>query len=253
MASRIPGRRRGEVVIVLGAPGGRRVALEGARHGGEVLHDGRLLAVQVARLEVVRRLVEARQDARRVLVLGVGAAVLGPGVLVLAGQHLVDGEEAPHALCAQDLLPGHQGVAAPGLVHARGQLEAAVADVADERMLVADLALHRAVLVLAHEIAALAVAVPRHDGEAEVLEAAEDLFDAQHLTEVVLGGHDLGELAAEELHPQLVAQSLGVSREAHRRLVELVRLRYVHAPSLSAVVWSLLTSLTPRCIGIPDA
>ena len=127
-------------------------------------------------------LMEPRQDAGAVLVLGVGAAVLRPTVLVLAGQHLVDGEEARDTLGAEKLLARDQRVS-PLLVtiDAGGELKAVVPDVADERVLVADLTLHRAVLVLAHEVAALPVAVLRDDGEAQVLEAPEDLLDTQDL------------------------------------------------------------------------
>ena len=156
---------------------------------------------------------ELRQHATAAVVLPVGAAVLDPGVLVLALEHLVHREVAREALAVRRLLPGDERLAALVGIDPRGQVEALRVDVADERVLEADLVLGDGLVVLAHEEPVLALGVARVHGEAQIDVAAEDLFHADDLAEVVVGGDHFGELARDELVLELVAQLFGVGRQ----------------------------------------
>ncbi len=219
------------------------------------VHDRRLLASEVAGVEVVRERVEPGEHPGAVRELRVRQAVADPGVLVFALEHLVDGEQPGDALAGDGLLARHVGAAAPGREHLRGDVEALAADVIDERVLELHLALGVDAVVLAHEVLALAALRRRDDdGEAEVRVAAQDLLDAEHFAEVVVGRDHLGELAAEELDLESVAESGRICGQPRRHLEELVRLCYVHSTSLRPLFSAAsLDALRRRRIAVPVA
>ena len=85
-------------------------------------------------------------------------------------------------------------------------MEPLAADVIDERVLELHLALSVHPVVLAHEVLALALGGATTTAEAEVGVAAHDLLDAEHFAEVVVARDHLGQLAAEELDLESVAE-----------------------------------------------
>ncbi len=235
-----------------------------ARRGGEVaeglrqlahhLHDRRLLAGEVAGVEVVGESVEPGEHPRPAVELLVGEAVADPRVLVLALEHLVDGEQPRDRFAVQHLLTPYQRLAALVGIHARGDMEALAAHVVHERVLEAHVALTGRRLVLAHEETALAFGRRDDHGKAQIHVAAQDLLDAEYLPEVVVSGDDLRQLTAQELHLQGVSEGLGVGRQPLRQLEELVRLGYVHMTSLPPVRRDAGHHLfTRRCTAVPVA
>ena len=83
-----------------------------AGEGGHELHDRRLLAGEVAGVEVEGAVVELGEHAGAAVELLVGEAVLDPGVLVLTLEETEDAEEDGDRLAVDDLLARHEGPAA---------------------------------------------------------------------------------------------------------------------------------------------